>query len=165
LNDGILLQNNVLVDEFDNVRLCDFGRSNVVGEPEYQTTLFAGFLPCMAPELFPVDESINLFRLFTPSSDIYAFGILAFEVDAYFRQRCSSAHYIPQIFTDKVPFRAPNFRSPFHIVIRVLSGERPLRSSDTQHRISDIMWETIRNCWAADPKARPTAAKIIQWIG
>jgi hypothetical protein len=40
----------------------------------------------MAPELFPEDENSDLDQLFTQSSDIYAFSMLAFEVRAYFEE-------------------------------------------------------------------------------
>jgi serine/threonine protein kinase len=152
------------VDDFDNARLCDFGRAKVIGHAEYRTTLFAGFLPYMAPELFPEDES-NVDQLFSPSSDIYAFGMLAFEVPAYVETRFPSAHHNPQTFTDEVPFDTLGSKSPFWIMTRVHAGDRPSRSSDKQKRISDIMWEIMRNCWAADSKARPTAAMIVQRIG
>jgi serine/threonine protein kinase len=118
----------------------------------------------MAPELFPEDER-NVDQLFSPSSDIYAFGMLAFEVHAYFETRCSFSHPTPQMFTDEVPFDTLGSKSAFWIMARVHAGDRPSRSFDKQKRISDVMWETMRNCWAADPKARPTAAMIVQRIG
>jgi serine/threonine protein kinase len=76
-------QNNILVDDFENARLCDFGRAKVIGDPEYRTALIAGFVPYMAPELFPEDER-DVDQLFSLSSDIYAFGMLAFEVHRCF---------------------------------------------------------------------------------
>ena len=75
-------QNNVLVDDTHNARLYDFGRAKVIGDAEYSTALVAGCAPYMAPELFPEDERI-VDQLFSPSSDIYAFGMLAFEVSEY----------------------------------------------------------------------------------
>ena len=70
------------MDNSHNVRLCDFGRAKVVGDAEYSTALVAGCAPYMAPELFPEDERI-VDQLFSPSSDIYAFGMLAFEVSKH----------------------------------------------------------------------------------
>jgi len=69
------------------------------------------------------------------------------------------------MFTDIVPFDAMGTKSPFWVMARVDAGERPSRSSDKKHRISDAMWEIMQACWAADPKARPTAAMFVQWIG
>lgn len=86
-------KSNILVDDSHNARLSDFGCAKVIGDVEYQTTLLMGFLPFMAPELFSLDESPNGDRPFTPASDIYSFGMLAFEVHPYFWNGCSSAHY------------------------------------------------------------------------
>ena len=47
--------------------------------PRYSTALLAGCAPYMAPELFPEDD-MSVDNFFTPWSDIYAFGMLAFEV-------------------------------------------------------------------------------------
>jgi len=143
---GDLQGNNVLVDNSHNARLCDFGRAKVIGDAEYSTALVAGYAPYMAPELFPEDES-NVDQLFSPSSDIYAFGMLAFE-----------------IFTDEVPFNSLGAYSQFRIVAIVKRGDRPSRSSDAQRRISDNMWEIMQRCWVADPGARPTAFAIVQRI-
>jgi len=144
---GDLQGNNVLVDDSYNARLCDFGRAKVIGDAEYSTALVAGCAPYMAPELFPEDERI-VDQLFSPSSDIYAFGMLAFEM-----------------FTDEVPFNSLGALSQFRIMASVLRGDRPSRSSDVQRRISDTMWEIMRDSWVANPMERPTAAMILQRIG
>jgi len=143
---GDLQGNNVLVDNSHNARLCDFGRAKVIGDAEYSTALVAGCAPYMAPELFPEDERL-VDQLFSPSSDIYAFGMLAFE-----------------IFTDEVPFISLGAHSQFRIMAIVIRGDRPSRSSDTQQRISDDMWEIMQRCWVANPIARPTAFAIVQRI-
>ena len=70
------------MDNSHNARLCDFGRAKVIGDAEYSTALVAGCAPYMAPELFHEDESI-VSQLFSPSSDIYAFSMLAFEVSKH----------------------------------------------------------------------------------
>lgn len=59
--------------------MSDFGRARIVGDPQYSTALAAGSLPYMAPELLP-DDDAETDKLFTVYSDMYAFGILAFEV-------------------------------------------------------------------------------------
>jgi serine/threonine protein kinase len=152
------------VDDSYNARLCDFGRAKVIGDAEYSTALVAGCAPYMAPELFPEDERI-VDQLFSPSSDIYAFGMLAFEVNLYFETSCSIVHCVHQMFTDEVPFNSLGALSQFRIMASVLRGDRPSRSSDVQRRISDTMWEIMRDSWAADPMERPTAAMILQRIG
>lgn len=80
-------QTNVLIDGECNAVLCDFGRAKIFGDDYYSTNSFSGSVtPYMAPELLPEkeeDESgveIDVDKLFTTHSDMYAFGILAFEV-------------------------------------------------------------------------------------
>lgn len=72
-------QKNVLINGHHNACLCDFGRAKIVGEPQYATALVIGSLPYMAPELLPEDDG-DIDNLFTVHSDIYAFGMVAFEV-------------------------------------------------------------------------------------
>jgi len=143
---GDLQANNVLVDDAGNARLSDFGRAKILGEAGYSTALHAGGAPYMAPELFPVDDT-DVDSLFTWWSDVYAFGMLAFE-----------------IFTDEIPFTSLKAKSHGQIMVRVLGGVRPLRSSDQQGRISNTMWLIMENCWAQEPTNRPLAAAIVQWI-
>jgi serine/threonine protein kinase len=72
-------QNNVLVNESGDAVLADFGRAKVIGEVGYSTQMFAGSAPYMAPELFPLTD-VDVDNLFSKKSDIYAFGMLCFEV-------------------------------------------------------------------------------------
>jgi len=141
---GDLQANNVLVDDTNNARLSDFGRAKILGEAGYSTALLAGCAPYMAPELFPEDDT-SVDNLFTPWSDIYAFGMLAFE-----------------IFTGEIPFMSLRAKSHGQIMLRVLKGVRPLRSSDQQLRISDTMWEIMEECWVKEPTDRPPAAMIVR---
>lgn len=144
---GDLQANNILVDDAKNARLSDFGRAKILGEAGYSTALLAGCAPYMAPELFPEDDT-SVDSFFTPHSDVYAFGMLAFE-----------------IFTDEIPFLSLKATLHGQIMLRVLQGVRPSRTSDQQFRISDTMWQIIENCWVRDPMERPPVAWIVQRIG
>jgi len=140
---GDLQANNVLVDDAINARLSDFGRAKILGEAGYSTALLAGCAPYMAPELFPEDD-ISVDNLFTPWSDIYGFGMLSFE-----------------IFTDEIPYTSLKARSHGQIMLRVLNGIRPSRSSDHALRISNNMWQIMEDCWVKQPTKRPPAAAIV----
>jgi len=142
---GDLKPNNILVDDAGNACLTDFGRAKVLGESGFTTDLCAGAAAYMAPELLPQSDEEKLSRFITPSADIYAFAMLAFE-----------------IFTDEVPYRSLKAKTQFQIMLRVHQGIRPLRSSDTQNRISDKMWEIMQNCWVHDPVRRPLATVVVQ---
>jgi serine/threonine protein kinase len=150
------------VDDSNNALICDFGRGKVIGDAEYSTALVAGLANHRAPELWSEDD-INIDQLFSPASDVYAFGMLAFQVLSYLT-RFVFAHFGPQMFTDEVPFSGLD-QLEFRIWASVRRGDRPLRSSDTHHRISDNMWAIIQGCWVSNPIARPMASVIVEWIG
>ena len=75
-------QHNVLVNEAGSAVLTDFGRAKVIGEAGFSTTMFAGHISSMAPELLPPDDSVDVDKLFSEKSDIYAFGMLCYKVSS-----------------------------------------------------------------------------------
>lgn len=70
----------MLIDDNGNARLADFGRAKILGQAEYDTTLFAGSTEYMAPELFADVEIAP----FSTMSDIFAFSMLTFQASIYF---------------------------------------------------------------------------------
>jgi len=146
-----LQRNNVLVDDSGNARLCDFGRARVIGDAAYSTKLVAGCLPYMAPELLVEDEAedSNVDELFTLASDVYAFGILSFE-----------------IFTDVLHLGSTRRGAGFMACImrHIREGMRPERTSDKQRLISDAVWDTMQACWDYEPTQRLSAAAVVQRI-
>jgi serine/threonine protein kinase len=78
--DVIPYQNNILVNESGHPVLTDFGRAKMIGDVFYSTPLMAGTAKYMAPELLPPTDEVDIDELFSKKSDVYAFGILCFEV-------------------------------------------------------------------------------------
>jgi len=145
---GDLQQNNVLIDDQGNGRLADFGRAKVIDHEGYNTDMLAGSVAYMAPELVPLEESdINVDGLFSHKSDIYAFGMLAFE-----------------LFTDTAPYASYRAVKDYQIVPLVHGGFRPKRGQDRRRYISDDMWALMQICWAHEPKQRPTAKYVLQQL-
>jgi serine/threonine protein kinase len=65
----------------------------VIGEAGYISTgLLVGSAAYMAPELFPTEE-VNIDELFSKRSDIYAFGMICFEVSHILKEK-SFSHVI-----------------------------------------------------------------------
>jgi serine/threonine protein kinase len=133
----------------------------------YTTSFHPGSAPFMAPELLPQTDVDNMGPLFTRWSDMYAFGMSAFEV-----RGCGSVGVLPvtalmpfgQIFTEEVPFKSMGASNMGQIMVRVHRGERPLRSSDTDARMSDAVWWVMQDCWSEERVRRPLAAQVLQRI-
>lgn len=76
-----LPQDNILVGNDGCARLTDFGRSKVIGEDGYSTAIVAGLAAYMAPELhWQTEDDVIPDKFFSTASDVYAFGMLCFEV-------------------------------------------------------------------------------------
>lgn len=60
--------------------LTDFGRAKAMGKAGFNTTLFAGHISYMAPELLAQGDPMDTDKLFSKKSDIYAFGMVCFKV-------------------------------------------------------------------------------------
>ncbi|KAE9390368.1 kinase-like protein [Gymnopus androsaceus JB14] len=93
----------------------------------------------MAPERFNVKEVVIVNE--HPSSDIYSFG-------------CS----IIEILTLQHPFH--DKKSDAAVLFGILNGERPWRLENIW--CPDSIWDLATQCWALDPKARPTAREVYE---
>ena len=94
-----------------------------------------GVMPYIAPELFVGDA-------YSQKSDIYAFGILMWEISS----REKPFH---ELVHDKL------------LALRIFKGLRPTITNDTPQFYRDLM----QKCWHSDPTQRPTAKEIYQVIG
>jgi serine/threonine protein kinase len=75
-----ILQTNILIDDQEHARICDFGLARILSEIKTDlttTTNYTGSLRYMAYELARTDEP---FTVPTASSDMYAMGCLGLEV-------------------------------------------------------------------------------------
>jgi len=142
---GDLHCHNVLVNEAGSAVLTDFGRAKVVGKAGFSTTLFAGHISSMAPELLPPDDSVDVDKLFSKKSDIYAFGMLCYKT-----------------FTNEDPFASYNVSQDHQIVLLVHKGAKPKLTDHMKDYISEEMWRIMVACWKTAPKDRPSADQIIQ---
>ena len=89
-----------------------------------------GVMPYVAPELFNGGT-------YSQASDIYAFGILMWEIS-------SRKKPFYQINHDKL------------LALRIFQGHRPTITEDTPQFYRDLM----QKCWHSDPTQRPTAKEI-----
>ncbi|GBC18954.1 uncharacterized protein OCT59_015208 [Rhizophagus irregularis] len=89
-----------------------------------------GVLPYVAPEVLRGGE-------YTQESDIYAFGIIAYEV-------CTGLPPYHDIAHDKF------------LAISICQGVRP----KSNYKIPQLILDIIKQCWDADPSKRPKAEKL-----
>jgi len=120
---GDLKGSNVLIDHDGTVKITNFGfycipyiRSSLKFSPKTY--------PWSAPEL--IDDALP-----TSQSDIYAFGILAYE--AYFEGETYDKSYIDFLLT--------------HLPQNISSAPKEI-------------WELMQECWQTEPNSRPSFEKI-----
>jgi serine/threonine protein kinase len=127
---------NVLVERPSGqivARLTDFGIARVTGATALtRLTQIVGTPAYLAPELVAN-------RPATPAVDVYAFGVLAYELLAGHR-----------------PFEADNPAA----LLRAHLDDSPARPPD----LSDPMWTLVAGCLAKDPAVRPTAQEVARTL-
>ena len=132
---------NILIDGDYRPRVADFGLSRCFSQAlsrsmQLSMTGQIGTPFYMAPELFE-DEGH-----FSTGIDVYAFGILAYE-----------------IVSGQEPYKekGKSITLP-NLVRKVLAGQRPKFVDG----ITDPMWELITRCWSKDHNERPSFDEIFQ---
>ncbi|POG67872.1 kinase-like domain-containing protein [Rhizophagus irregularis DAOM 181602=DAOM 197198] len=93
-----------------------------------------GVLPYVAPEVLRGGE-------YTQESDIYAFGIIAYEV-------CTGLPPYHDIAHDKF------------LAISICQGVRP----KSNYKIPQLILDIIKQCWDADPSKRPKAQELYKLV-
>ncbi|POG71932.1 kinase-like domain-containing protein [Rhizophagus irregularis DAOM 181602=DAOM 197198] len=99
-------------------------------KPEYEKQVLYGVLPYVAPEVLRGKE-------YTQESDIYAFGIIAYEV-------CTG---LPPFY---------DFAHDKFLAISICEGHRP----KANYKIPQLILDIIKQCWDADPLKRPKACEL-----
>ena len=123
---------NVLLDANDKAKICDFGFSRHASDATFMQQSI-GTPHWMAPEVLQRNAH------YTSKIDVYAFGILTWEVA-----------------TGHVPYAGMDSQS---IVQQVLSNDiRPPLPTDLNPQMRDL----ITMCWERDPALRPTFDTIVR---
>ena len=93
----------------------------------------------------------------TKESDIYAFGIVTYEVNACFVPGTATEGSI-KVTTGLEPF--PGAKDGV-IMYNVVTGERPARPSLPNEWISDDVWNFISRCWGRSWDGRPDVDCVV----
>ncbi|RGB23608.1 kinase-like domain-containing protein [Rhizophagus diaphanus] len=123
---------NILSNFVDNAWITDLGLcqpANVKSSQDSNKKIY-GVLPYVAPEVLRGKE-------YTQASDIYGFGIIAFEICTGLPPYYDVAH--------------DNF-----LAIKICQGLRPT----SNYKIPQVILDIINQCWDTDPLKRPKADEL-----
>lgn len=129
---------NIFIGNKDDAVIADFGFAKFVDSASVQVAtagVQVGTYFWMAPEMMEHAQ-------FSAASDMYAFGIIVWEMMA-----C------------KLPYQS--FKVLLQLQKAVLRGERPPLDPAWPHECQSLM----TNCWANDPLQRWTAVQVVQFLG
>ena len=153
----IFLQANILADPDGYARVAGLGVA-LISSPMPGVDIDR-FFHGAAPELVNRQRSESSNTGATKASDVYAFGVLSWEVSAELAARPDNSLnemiYL-QIFAGEVPFPT---ESRIAGVFSMLMGRRPPRPDHPE--LSGRLWETIKGCWKVDPAQRKTITEVI----
>ena len=125
---------NILSNDRFNPYITDLGLcqpANVKTSQNENKKIY-GVLPYVAPEVLRGKE-------YTQASDIYGFGIIAYEVCTGLPPYHDIAHEEP-------------------LAIRICQGLRP----NSNYKIPQLILDIIKQCWDADPLKRPKAKELYE---
>ena len=158
-------QANVLMSNDTPPRAClaDFGFMTMVLDPGRQLACSAqlegGTMAFMSPELlvpsrFGIQDSVP-----TPQADIYAFGLVMFQVCEQDREYGSFA-YIAQVLTGQFPFRGVRQTKLGWSVVRGVRPTKPENASSIG--FSDLLWSFSQRCWDDNMTLRPKVGEVVK---
>ncbi|CAB4439869.1 unnamed protein product [Rhizophagus irregularis] len=123
---------NILNDSLNNAYVTDLGLCQPVNVKSYQNSnkKIYGVLPYVAPEVLRGKE-------YTQASDIYGYGIIAYEICTGFPPYYDIAH-------DEL------------LAMKICEGLRP----KSNYKIPQSIFDIINQCWDSDPLKRPNADEL-----
>ena len=95
----------------------------------------------------------------TKASDMYAFGVLAWEVSPTFNvlwSMYSTIGALSKVFAGQAPFSDEGAVAGIY---SMSSGRRPPRPNHPE--LSDRVWEMIEGCWESEPARRRTITEVV----
>ena len=126
--------------------MADFGLLTIISDPQYTATsgssFSAGTIRWMSPELLHPDHFGFAKGKATKASDCYALGMVTLEV-----------------LTGRPPFSND---SEWIVMQKVVNCEHPGRPEGPW--FTDDLWETLKQCWATQPKSRPRIRVMLEYF-
>jgi serine/threonine protein kinase len=123
---------NILIKDTHNFCIGDLGLCEIDdGKSGKEENKIFGVLPYIAPEVLKGQK-------YTKAADIYAFGIICYEIITGLPPYCDIPH-------DQ------------YLAIKICKGLRPKSKS---YNIPQLLLDMMNQCWNADPLKRPSAIKL-----
>lgn len=123
---------NILIDEYWNVKVSDFGLTDFKPDVEGNSHIQLGTPFWLAPEAMENQQ-------FSEASDVYSFGMIIWEM-----------------FTRQIPF--PNM-NPHQAALAVISEDK---RPDIPKFVPPNFVTLIESCWQRDPKKRPSFPEVLK---
>lgn len=140
-----LKSRNILVEDDWNTKLCDFGESRYTQGTNLETLCkVRGTYAYIAPEVY-------FGQSFTPKSDVYAFGIILWELCNRFikgKYEAPFSEYKSLIYD-------------FQIIVQ--ASRKGLRPS-IDPKVPQALQNVIRACWDHEPENRPETSSILHFF-
>ena len=150
-------QTNIVIDSTFHARLTDYGLLATTSDSS-PVDFGSSTVRYMAPELLN-PSGFNLKNSNpTRKSDIFAFGMVAYQVSVTYGISAIATNGIIQVITREQPFSGAKEDV---IVDGIVTGERPSRPSDTNEWVSDHLWNFICRCWYPSWDGRPDVYFVI----
>ncbi|XP_048255908.1 proto-oncogene tyrosine-protein kinase Src-like isoform X2 [Haliotis rufescens] len=124
---------NVLVGEFYDVKVADFGLSRILDDEVYKATEYTKF-----PVKWTAPEAVNL-RMFSVKSDVWSFGVVLYEMITF----------------GKVPY--PGWRGT-EVLDMIDNGNYRMPRPTGPIVYPDSFYDVMLKCWNKYPDDRPTFA-------
>ena len=116
----------------------------------------------MSPELLVPEEFGKKGSVPTPQADIYAFGMVVFQVREWIDGISLSYIYFLQVLKGETPFR---YVLETAIAYHVLSGYRPDKPENAVAiGFSDSLWAFTERCWDGKMELRPEVGEVVEHI-
>lgn len=160
-----IMQANILITNDTPPRAClaDSGSLTMVvdpGGPTPYSTQSGGVEMFMSPELLLPSTPGAQDSTPTMEADIYAFGLVIFQVNELNNGYPRVFFNFFQVLTGDIPFH--NLRHA-ELVFAVVGGKRPDRPEHASEiGFSDSLWDLTQLCWNSDRNRRPKAAEVVE---
>jgi len=138
-----LKSRNILLEDNWVVKLCDFGESRFIERTDSSQSKIRGTFAYVAQEIYNGQN-------YTTKSDVYAFGVILWEMCC----RIATGVYSSPFSEYKAKVRLD-----YQILVQACKlGLRPAIHKDTPSGLANI----VSTCWQHEPEARPSADELFK---